>query len=219
VAIDGPAGAGKSTAARLLAQRLGYVYIDSGAMYRGVALMARRRGIDWEDAEGLARLTRELRFEFAAGEERPRLLIDGEDVSQAIRTPEMSEGSSRVSQWPGVREALVAQQRRMGEGGGVVMEGRDIGTVVFPDARVKIFLTATPDERARRRWEELAARGEQVGREDVLREVNERDRRDSEREIAPLRPAADAVEFLTDDLTIEQVVDGLEALVRERKGR
>ncbi|HTE19813.1 MAG TPA: (d)CMP kinase, partial [Armatimonadota bacterium] len=151
VAIDGPAGSGKSTVARRLAQALGYTYIDTGAMYRAVALAATQNAVSYDDAEGLARLAGRLRLEFVPDGERPRLLVDGVDVSDSIRTSGMSIGSSQVSRWPGVRSALVEQQRRLAEAGGVVMEGRDIGTVVFPNARVKIYLTATVEERARRR--------------------------------------------------------------------
>jgi len=217
VAIDGPAGAGKSTIARLLAQRLGYTYIDTGAMYRSVALLARRGGVSYDDPAGLAHLTAELEFHFVPDGDRPRLEVNGEDVSTLIRTPEMSHGSSQVSRWPGVREALVRQQRRLAAEGGVVMEGRDIGTVVFPHANAKIFLTATPEERARRRTAELAGRGETADLQVVLRDVVERDRCDCEREHSPLRQAEDAVEFITDGLTIPEVVERLETLVRSRE--
>ncbi len=217
VAIDGPAGAGKSTVARRVAGDLGYVYIDTGAMYRAVALMARRAGIAWDDAEALTELTGRLRFEFEPHEERPRLWVDGEDVSAPIRTPEISRGASEVSCWPGVREALVDQQRRLGAEGGVVMEGRDIGTVVFPQARLKVYLTASGEERARRRAEELRAGGAEVDSETVLREVLERDTRDMRREHSPLRKAEDAVEVCTDGLTIDEVVARIAALARERE--
>jgi CMP/dCMP kinase len=217
VAIDGPAGAGKSSAARLLARRLGYVYIDSGAMYRAVALFARRRGISGDDGDRLAALAGELHFEFVPAEERPRLIVNGEDVSGEIRAPEISTGSSQVSQWPGVRAALVEQQRRLGARGGVVMEGRDIGTVVFPEAGVKIFLTASVEERARRRTEEHAARGEAVEPETILREVAERDRRDMEREHSPLRRAEDALEICTDGRSLSQIVSELEAIVEQKR--
>lgn len=217
VAIDGPAGAGKSTVARLLARRLGYVYIDTGAMYRAVALAAQRRGIPWDDAEGLGDLAEGLAFEFEGGAEAPRLLVDGEDVSRAIRTPEISRGASLVSRFPRVRAALVAEQRRMGAGGGVVMEGRDIGTVVFPGARAKIYLTASAAERARRRAAELRERGEAVDEAEVLREVRERDERDCRREHSPLCCAGDAVEFSTDGRTIDEVVEGLAELVHARE--
>jgi cytidylate kinase len=217
VAIDGPAGAGKSTVARRLAAALGYTYIDTGAMYRAVALVAGRREVSLDDSEGLTHLARALDFAFVPDGETPRLLVNGEDVSRAIRTPEISRGSSLVSRWPGVRSALVRQQQRLAEAGGVVMEGRDIGTVVFPNARVKIYLTATVDERARRRCAELQGTDQPPSLEDVRREVEERDRRDMEREHSPLRKAEDAVEFYTDGLTIEEVVERLAGLVRERE--
>jgi CMP/dCMP kinase len=186
-------------------------------MYRAVALLARRRGISWDDPEGLGRLTAGLNLECIPDGEQSRLVADGEDLSGQIRTPEISAGASAVARWPAVRAALVAQQQRMGEGGGVVMEGRDIGTVVFPEAGAKIFLTASPEERARRRTEELAGRGETADPDTVLREVIERDEQDSTREHSPLRKAEDAVEVITDGLTLEQVVDRLEALVRRRE--
>lgn len=217
VAIDGPAGSGKSTVARKLANRLGYVYIDTGAMYRSVALTARKRDIAWDDSDGLARIALEMNLELKPDGERPRVVVNGEDVSLAIRTPEIDEGSSRVSRWPGVRAALVTKQRELAEQGGVVMEGRDIGTVVFPHARAKFFLTASSEERARRRSAELVARGEKGDRRQVLADVIERDRRDTEREHAPLAKAADAVEVITDGLTIDEVVNRLERVVRERE--
>jgi cytidylate kinase len=217
VAIDGPAGSGKSTVAKLLAGRLGYVYIDTGAMYRSVALTARRRNVSWDDPDALARIALEMDLRFEPAPDRPRVVVNGEDVSNEIRTPLIDEGSSRVSRWPGVRQALVQKQRELAAHGGVVMEGRDIGSVVFPHARAKIFLTATPEERARRRAAELAQRGVQVTPEQVLADVLERDRRDMEREHAPLIKAEDATEVVTDGLTIEEVLNRLETLVRERE--
>jgi cytidylate kinase len=217
VAIDGPAGSGKSTVARKLAERLGYVYIDTGAMYRSVALVARENDVSWDDPEGLARVARELDLRFEPDGERPRVVVGGRDVSREIRTPDMDRGASRVSGWPGVREALVAKQRDLAREGGVVMEGRDIGTVVFPHARAKFFVTATVAERARRRAAELEARGEPVDPEQVQADVAERDRRDMEREHSPLRKAEDAVELVTDGLSIEQVLERLEQQVRERE--
>ncbi len=217
VAIDGPAGAGKSTVARLLAKRLGYVYIDTGAMYRSVALVATRAGIALDDGEALGELAEKLDLRFEADGDVNRLFLGEEDASEAIRTPEMSRGSSEVSRWPRVREAMVAQQRRLGEGGGVVMEGRDIGTVVFPHAGAKFFVTATPEERARRRTAELKSKGNDADYEQVLCDVIDRDKRDSEREHSPLCQAEDAEEVLTDGLSIDEVLDLLEAKVRERE--
>lgn len=217
VAIDGPAGSGKSTASRRLAERLGFVLVDTGAMYRAVALVARERGVAWDDAEGLGELTAglELRFEPGEGGE-PRLFVDGVDRSAAIRTPEISQGASRVSAHPPVREALLGQQRRLGERGGVVLEGRDIGTVVFPDAEVKVFLTASAETRARRRVGDLSDRGITADYAETLAEIQARDERDSTRPVAPLRPADDALLLDTSDMDLEQVVDHLERLVRQR---
>ncbi|HEY8432666.1 MAG TPA: (d)CMP kinase [Sandaracinaceae bacterium] len=215
IAIDGPAGAGKSTAARLLAERLGYVLIDTGALYRAVALVAKERGIDWSDGPALGEVARSLRLEFGpTGSGRPPLYVDGVDRSDAIRREDISQGASRVSAHPEVRAALLEVQRRMGEGGGVVMEGRDIGTVVFPDAEVKVFLTASVEARARRRYEELLARGLQPSLDAVRSEIEERDARDSGRAVAPLRQAPDAVRLDTSELSIEDVVDRLVRIAR-----
>lgn len=217
VAIDGPAGAGKSSVARLLAERLGYTYIDTGAMYRAVALFAQRGGVEFDDADRLAQLAQGLQFDFDGKPSAQRLRVCGDDVSDTIRSPDISRASSQVSCCPGVRSALVEQQRRLAASGGVVVEGRDIGTVVFPDAQAKIYLTASEQERARRRTSELAARGVEVDPARVLQEVRERDRRDMEREHSPLRPADDAIEFVTDGMSLDEVLDGLEAIVRERE--
>jgi cytidylate kinase len=192
VAIDGPAGAGKSTAARLLAARLGYTLLDTGAIYRVMALRARERAIAWDDGPGVAALADNLELAFRLEGTINRVLVDGRDVTSAIRTPEMSDGASRVSALPEVRAALLGLQRRIGAAGDVVVEGRDIGTVVFPDAGAKFFLTATTDERARRRVAELAAAGRPADAATTRAEIVARDERDSTRAAAPLRKADDA---------------------------
>jgi len=212
IAIDGPAGAGKSAAARLLAERLHLTYIDTGALYRSVALAARRQGIDLDDEPALGRLSRELHIAFeAAADGGQRVIMEGEDVTKAIRTPVVSEGSSRVSRHPAVRRALLDVQRRLAKGGGAVMEGRDIGTVVLPDADLKVFLTASAEARAQRRHKELLEKGVSVTLEQVLEEQKKRDERDRSRPASPLKPADDAVILDTSELSLEQV---LEALVR-----
>ncbi|MFW6066727.1 MAG: (d)CMP kinase [Myxococcota bacterium] len=217
IAIDGPAGSGKSTAARLLAKRLGYVLVDTGALYRGVALVAREEGVAWGDGEALGHLARRLRMDFAVQPDgTSRLRIDGRDRADEIRSPAISQGASQVSRHPQVRQALLDQQRSFGAEGGVVLEGRDIGTVVFPDAEVKVFLRASPEERARRRVEELRGRGHPVAYEDTLEEIRRRDARDEDRAVAPLRAAEDAVILDTTELSIERVVDALAELVRAR---
>lgn len=216
VAIDGPAGAGKSTVARRVAAELNFTYIDTGAMYRAVALAAQQAGIPWDDEAALVPLVRSLRFRFI--EPRPGesgLEVNDEDVSERIRTPEISRGASQVAPWPRVRAALVAVQNQLGAGGGVVMEGRDIGTVVFPHAGVKVFLTASDEERARRRALQLQVGGREIEFEDVLREVRERDRRDAEREHSPMRPADDAHVVVTDGMTQDEVVSLLVELARK----
>lgn len=218
IAIDGPAGSGKSTVAREVADRVGYTYIDTGAMYRAVALMAMRRGLDVEDdAEEIGALAGELDFEFRATDAGVQhLFVNGEDVEREIRTPEVGNHSSPVSAIPRVREHLVAAQRAMARRRPVVMEGRDIGTVVFPDALLKVFLTASAQERARRRYTELRQRGEDVSYREVLAAQKERDERDSNRAIAPLRKAEDAVEVDTDAMTVEDVVHHVMGLLVER---
>lgn len=220
VAIDGPAGAGKTTVTRRVAAELGYLLVDTGALYRTVALAALRRGIDWSDAVAVGRLARELAgrdaiaFE-AAADGAQRVLLEGEDVTTRIRTQEIAEGASRVSAVPEVREALLEMQRRAGRAGGVVLEGRDIGTVVFPDAEAKFFLTASVDVRARRRFDELVARGEPADLEVIRQEVALRDQRDSTRPIAPLRQAEDAVWVDSSTLAVDQVVEAIIRRVRE----
>lgn len=220
VAIDGPAGAGKSTAAKRVAARLGFAMVDTGAIYRAVALAASRRGLAFDDDAGLEALLPGLsiRFEPVPGGTQ-RVLLDGEDVSSAIRTPAMSLGASAVSARPVVRAALLDLQRRLARAPGnpgAVLEGRDIGTVVFPDADVKFFLTASPEVRARRRYEELRAKGEPVRLEEVLADQVRRDRDDSSRAVAPLRPADDAVLVDTSALGLEEVVEALGRAVEAR---
>jgi len=219
IAIDGPSGVGKSTLSKLLAQTLGYVNIDTGAMYRAVALAAHRRGLDLGDGERLGALARTLRIEFRRETTGERLLLDGEDVSAAIRTPENSQRTPLVAAVPQVREALVTLQRRLGHNGGVVLEGRDIGSVVFPDAEVKIFLTASAAERGRRRCEELRARGIAVDLQQTIREVEERDALDSRRAHSPLVQVADAVAIDTTGLAVDGVLAAVLSVVDEQRRR
>lgn len=216
VAIDGPAGAGKSTVSRRLAARLGYTLVDTGALYRAIALAAREAGVPWDDGAALASLASGLSLELQPSEQGARVLVDGRDRSTDIRTPEISQGASVVSAHGPVRAALLDLQRRLGAEGGVVLEGRDIGTVVFPDAEVKVFLTASDEERARRRQAELDARGTAQPIDVVLAEIRERDRRDSTRPVAPLRQADDALSLDTTALGLEEVVERLVAIVRAR---
>lgn len=216
VTIDGPAGAGKSTVAKRLARALGYRLLDTGAIYRAVALAAHRRGVPWTDGPACAEVASDLTIEFAFVGDVNHVFVAGEDVSEAIRTPEMSSGASQVSAHPEVRAALLDLQRRLGAGGGVVVEGRDTGTVVFPRADAKFFLTATDEERARRRAAELAAKGLPADLDTVLRDTRERDQRDASRDVAPMVPAADAVQVDSTGKTLDQVVSEIEAEVRAR---
>ncbi len=226
IAIDGPAGAGKSTVARLLAERLQYAYVDSGAMYRAVALLALRRRLALTDAPALEALAGQIAFRFVPSPQGNRLLIEGDDVTDAIRAPEVSEAASIVSTVAGVRRALVARQRELGRSGRLVMEGRDIGTKVFPHAQVKVFLDAAPQERSRRRLlQSEAEAGPGVGAETATRQqrlqetmaaLGERDRRDRKRADSPLVPAPDAVYLDSTSMTVEEVVRAILRLVEER---
>lgn len=215
IAIDGPAGAGKSTVSKLLAKRLGLRYLDSGAMYRALALKAIRLSLDPDDGRALGELAEQTRIEFSDGDPQ-RVWLDGEDVTAQIRTPEVSEWASRISVHPAVRRALVKQQQLIVAGGGVTLEGRDATTVIAPNATLKVFLTASVEERARRRWLELREKGEDLTLEAVLAQVLERDRRDTEREASPLIQAEGAIVIDSGGLTPEQVVDAILAALAAR---
>jgi cytidylate kinase len=212
VAIDGPAGAGKSTIAKRVAARLGFIYIDSGAMYRAVALWALRQKVDPGDMHRVEQLAIAAEIELAPG----RIRLNGEDVTDAIRTPEVSAGASKVAVIPGVRRALVAKQRAMGECSSVVMEGRDIGTVVFPGADVKIYLDADPRERVRRRLGDVRASGEEIPESALAAQMKERDLRDSTRADGPLAQAPDAAYLDSTSLTAEEVEEAILKIVRSR---
>jgi len=215
VAIDGPAGSGKSTVARRLAEVLGYTYVDTGAIYRCLGLAARRAGLRPEQEAEVAALADRIAIGFDGPATAQRVSLDGEDVSEAIRTSEVSMLASAVSARPAVRAALLDLQRRLGGEGVSVLEGRDIGTVVFPEAQAKFFVTASAEVRAERRYRELVARGESVTLEQVRRKQDERDRADSERAVAPLKPAEDAELVDTSGMTIDAVVARLERRVKE----
>ncbi len=216
IAIDGPSGAGKSTLTSLLARRLGYIHIDTGAMYRTLALVVSRAGIAVEDEPAVAALCAGVEIRFERTDGGYRVIANGEDVSGAIRTPEISMLTSRIAAQRAVRELLLVLQQRLGKDGGVILEGRDIGTVVFPDAEVKFFLSATAQERGYRRFLELREKGDQATLEDTVAAVVQRDEQDAVRELAPLRKADDAVEIDSTGVTIEGVLSRMEALVRER---
>jgi CMP/dCMP kinase len=213
ITIDGPAGAGKSTVARALAQRLGFRFLDTGAMYRAVALAALRRGLDWDAPDDLARLAKKLDIR-TLGEQ---ILLDGEDVTEAVRTSEVTAVTRYAAGNPKVREFLVELQRTLAGGDNVVTEGRDQGTVAFPRAECKIFLTASPTERARRRLLDLQSQGEPVTLEQVLAAQERRDREDATRPVGPLTPAADAVTVYTDGLTLDEVVQRLKGIVKTKE--
>ncbi|MCS7176769.1 MAG: (d)CMP kinase [Candidatus Kapabacteria bacterium] len=215
IAIDGPAGAGKSTTARRVAELLGYSYIDTGAMYRAVTLAALRSGIPLTE-ESLQSLLPRVQIELRPSERGQRTLLNGEDVTEQLRLPEVTRWVSLVSSFPSVRRFLVGLQRRLGEGGGVVMDGRDIGTVVFPNADVKVYLTASLDVRARRRLQELQAQGIAATESEVAEELARRDALDSQRQDSPLMQAADAVVIDTSELTIEEQTERVLELVRQK---
>lgn len=217
VAIDGPAGAGKSTAAKRLTALLGYALLDTGALYRSVAVSARRQGVSWDDEDGLARIAAALDIRFRLDGDINRVFVAGDEVTEAIRTPEASEGASVVSALPRVRGALLDLQRRLAGAGGVVAEGRDVGTVVFPTADAKFFLTASDEVRARRRVDELRSRGVDADYDETLAAIRTRDERDSTRAAAPLIRADDAVVVDSSTLTIDEMVEQMAQVVRARE--
>ena len=216
IAIDGPAGAGKSTIAKALAARLHNIYIDTGAMYRAIGLFALRSGVSGEDREGVAALLPEIRLELCFQDGAQHILLNGEDVSQAIRTPQASAYASLVSAIPAVRSFLLDYQRSFARSNSVIMDGRDIGTVVLPQADCKIFLTAGSEARARRRFAELQAKGDETPYEEVLAAIRQRDRQDSSREAAPLKAAEDAVVVDTTACTLEESIEKVYAVVKEK---
>ena len=223
IAIDGPAGSGKSSVARLVAKTLGYLYLDSGAMYRALALKALRRKIALDNEPQLVTAARETHIELKPptpeqeqGGTKNRVFLDGAEVTDEIRTAEVAQAASRLATIAGVREVLVAEQQLAGAGGGVVMEGRDIGTVVFPNAELKIFLDASPEVRAERRWKEHLEKGEQLPLDEVLREVRERDLRDRQRKVSPLVRAADAIYVDNTAIDANETARLIVLLARER---
>ena len=217
IAIDGPAGAGKSTIARCAAKELGFIYVDTGALYRAIGLAAQRRGYAADDTASIIPMLDEIRVELAFNEAHEQIvLLDGEDVSGLIRTPEISMTASRVSAIPEVRAYLLELQRDIARRSNVIMDGRDIGTVVVPDAQIKIFLSASPECRAKRRYDELIEKGMDVKYEDILSDVIERDHADSTRAIAPLKPADDAVTVDTSGEDQDTSVKKLVELMRSR---
>jgi len=222
VAIDGPAGAGKSTVSKLLARRMGFALVDTGAIYRCVALMARREGLAYDDDTRLGELLGRVRIHFQVVGEENRVFLGGEDVSAEIRTPDISMAASQVSGRPVVRAGLLQLQRRLAleSGKGAILEGRDIGTVVFPDADAKFFLAASPEVRARRRFEELFQKGVESTLEEVLADQMKRDKDDSARAVAPLKAAEDAIHVDSSSIPLSEVVHALEAeLLRRMAGR
>ena len=216
IAIDGPAASGKSTTAQRLALRLGYIYLDTGAMYRACALQAQISGVSLEDEDAVAAMLKDIDVRIETSGEKNVILLGGKDVSEDIRANAISKLSSDISALPAVRYLMVELQRQMGAKGGVILDGRDIGTFVFPDADIKFFLTASPEIRARRRWLELQKKGINKEFDEVLRELEERDRNDAGRALAPLSIAEDAIVIDTGDMSVEEQVDTLHSLVLAR---
>ena len=209
IAIDGPAGAGKSSVAKVLARRLGGIFLDTGAMYRAVTWLARQKQVAFDDMEGIKDLLQTIELEFKDVDGMQHLYCNGTDVTEAIRTPEISANVSAVSMIPQVREAMTTQQQKIAAGSDVLMDGRDIGTTVLPNARYKFFLTASLEERARRRALELEQKGIAVDMEQLIADIALRDKKDSEREVSPLKQAEDAVLIDTSSLTFDEVVENL----------
>ncbi len=216
IAIDGPAASGKSTTARLVARKLGYMYVDTGAMYRAVTVKVLRHRADPSDGAAVAQLARTTNVRLEVHRDLTKVFLDNEDVTEEIRLPEVTRAVSAVSSVQEVRDLMVREQRAMGATGGIVVEGRDIGTVVFPNADIKIFMTASPHERASRRVKELEMSGQHVGVDALEREILERDRKDSSRAISPLMKADGAIDLDTTNLTIEELVDFIVAKAKER---
>lgn len=215
IAMDGPAGAGKSTVAKEVAKRLGFVLVDTGALYRALAWTAKERGLNWNDGAAMGALAQTLNVRFEqALDGTNQVWVEDQDRSAEIRTPEISQGASIVSAHPAVRQALLDVQRNLGQQGGVVMEGRDIGTIIFPDAEYKFFVTAEPRIRAERRWKELQGKGVSKDLESIFKEMMERDDQDTQRMLAPLRSAKEAIRVDTTDLSIEEVVNQLVQRIR-----
>ena len=216
VAVDGPSGAGKSTVAKLVAARLGLIYVDTGALYRTVGLYMLENGIDPDDPDAVEAALPDVKISLTFEDGRQILALGGEEVGDRIRTEDASRYASAVSKIPSVRAFLLDEQRNLVERGGVIMDGRDIGTVIMPDADVKIFYTAAASTRAERRYKEQRAKGEEVSYEEILAAIEARDKQDSEREIAPLRPAEDAVLFESDAYTVDECADRVAAIICER---
>jgi len=219
VAIDGPSGSGKSTVGKALAKRLGYLYIDTGAMYRAVALKVKEEAVGLEDELKLFHLASSLQLTFVGKGKETHVLCNGEDVTEVIRSPEISRLASDISKKKVVREALVQKQREMGKGGGVVLEGRDIGTVVFPDAEIKFYLDAKAEERGKRRFRELMEKGVKVNFGETLEEVQKRDHNDMSRDLSPLKKAEDAIFIDSTEHTVDEIVEAMVRVVQEKMKR
>ena len=213
IAIDGPSGSGKSTVSRILAKRLDYTYLDTGAMYRAVALSAAEKNVDIDDEKSLRKLCSEIDISVDTTNGSFMISLDGKDVTEAIRSPNISLLASSISAKKTIRDTMLRLQRKIGERGGIVMEGRDIGTVVFPDADIKFYLYASAEERGKRRYTELKAKGEKVTLKHITSEIVKRDRNDSSREYAPLKPAKDAIHIDSTSNTVEEVVERLSEII------